>query len=178
MKRKISFVLAMLMLALAFGGCNKPAEKDGTDGKDPGKIDLSGVEIPDEHIPLVGDVTSVWFDELFAAYYPSQLDGTQEVIFSKAYFYGDAQTKQPVMCLCSKPISNISLFAVTDGVRAEELYTVEKLEPMEVIWIFPELAVQGSANIGISFSDEAGNTYSYTLAKNEAGNEVVVEPIA
>ena len=62
--------------------------------------------------------------------------------------------------------------------RAEELYTVEKLEPMEVIWIFPELAVQGSANIGISFSDEAGNTYSYTLSKNEAGNEVVGEPIA
>ena len=174
MKKKISFALALLLAATIFGGCKKQTTNEDNDGKKPGEIDLSGVEIPDKHIPLVGDVTSVWFDELFVAYYPAQLDGTQEVIFSKAYLYGDAQTKQPAMCLCSKPINDISLFAVADGVKGDELYTVERLEPMEVIWIFPELSE--NPNIGVSFTDEEGNSYSYTLAKNEAGNEVVVTP--
>ena len=173
MKKKISFALAVLLFAALLGGCKNQTTEN--DGKNPTVPDLSGIELPDKPVPLEGEVKSIWFDELFAAYYPAQLEGKQEIIFSKAYFYGDAQTKQPVMCLCSKPINDVMLFAVTDGVKGDELYKVERLEPMEVIWIFPELAE--NANIGISFSDEDGNSYAYTLAKNEAGNEVVIAPV-
>ena len=156
--------MAILLALAAFAGCvqNNTTDKNNSDGKG------------DNHVPLKGDVESVWFDDLFAAYYPAQLDGKVEVIFSKAYFYGDVQTKQPVMCLCSKIINDISLFALEDGVKGEELYKVETLAPMEVIWIFPELSE--NPNIGISFADEQGNTYSYALSKNEAGNEVVMTP--
>lgn len=167
MKRKISFALALLLLATLFGGCKKDTVEENAEG---GKVD-----IPDKHIPLEGDVKSVWFDELFAAYYPAQLDGSVEIIFSKAYVYGDEQTKQPVMCLCSDTITDVSLFKIADGVKTESLYVVDKLEPMEVIWIFPELGVQGAPNIGISFSDKEGNSYSYTLSRNEEGSEVIIE---
>ena len=173
MKKKISFALAALLLATLFCGCKNQTTEN--DEKRPVTPDLSGIELPDKPIPLEGEVKSIWFDELFAAYYPAQLEGKQEIIFSKAYFYGDAQTKQPVMCLCSKPIVDVALFSVTDGAKGDELYKVERLEPMEVIWIFPELAE--NANIGISFSDEDGNSYAYTLSKNEAGNEVIISPI-
>ncbi len=163
----------MLLLAAVLGGCKQDGTKDK--GKNPENDGSSGIGVSNGQNSSAGDEESVWFDELFTAYYPAQLEGKVEVIFSKAYLYGDAQTKQPVMCLCSKPITDISLFAVDGGIKGEELYKVERLEPMEVIWIFPELAIQGSPNIGISFLDEAGNRYSYTLCKNEAGNEVIVE---
>ncbi len=158
----------MLLFAAVLGGC----KQDGTQNKD-NKDDGQGmVGSSDEYAE---NAKSVWFDELFAAYYPAQLEGKVEVIFSKAYFYGEAQTKQPVMCLCSKPINEVFLFEVNDGVKGEILYGVERLEPMEVIWIFPELSVQENPNIGIAFFDDEGNTYSYTLSRNEEGNEVIVE---
>lgn len=166
MKKTISFALAMLLLAALLGGC----KQNGTTGAQDG----SGKDVSSQPTPGYSD--SVWFDELFVAYYPAQLEGKTEVIFSKAYFYGEAQTKQPVMCLCSKPINEVFLFEITDGVKGEILYGVEKLRPMEVIWIFPELAEQKNPDIGVSFLDEDGNSYSYTLSRNEAGNEVVVEP--
>ncbi len=162
----------MLLLAAALGGCKQNVIKDNN--KNHENDGSSGTGVSQGQNSSAGDA-EVWFDELFTAYYPAQLEGKVEVIFSKAYLYGDAQTKQPVMCLCSKPITDISLFAVDGGIKGEELYKVERLEPMEVIWIFPELATRENPNIGISFLDEAGNSYSYTLSKNEAGNEVVIE---
>ena len=157
-KKLTAFVL-VAFVAVSAAGCKK--ENDTTDGKN---------NIPDG----VEAAESVWFDDTFAVYYPEQLKDVADVIFSTVYYFGDTQTNHPAMCMCSDTVTDITLFAINEGVKGEVLYTVEKLEPMEAICIFPELADEASPNIGVGFTDKDGVRTEYSIAKNADGNAVIL----
>jgi len=122
----------------------------------------------DGPVRLEGEVTEIWFDELFGAFYPKQL---KSMVFTKQYIYGDTPSKQPVLCLCSQRITDVTVFSVEDG---EALYTVPELLPMEAVVLMVELT--DKPQYGVRFNDEAGKSYSYTLTQKTDAFEVVYTP--
>lgn len=115
----------------------------------------------------------MWFDEVFAVFYPKQLP---DLYPTRAVFYGDADTKQPPFCLCSEKITDIEIFSVTNGKRDKELMKVEYLEPMETIVLKVELSE--NPDIGIGFKDADGKKHSYGIARNADDSEVVLTKLA
>ncbi len=175
-KRKIALLLAALFLVASLSGCvtinapdlpeytsdeqQKPGQSDIPENKDDGQTDLPKF--------------SAWFDEPLAVYYPEQLKDVADILFSTMYYYGDVQTKHPAICMSSETLTEVSLFAINDGKKGDILYTVEKLEPTEALCIFPELEIEGQANIGVFFTAADGTSYQYSIAKNGEGNKVIV----
>lgn len=123
-----------------------------------------------EHTFPKGEITEIWFDEVFRAFYPKQL---KNIFFTKTYLYGEFETDQPAICLCSEKITDISLFAITNGEAGDTLYTVEALEPMESIMIQEDFFEE--PHIGIRFKSSDGTEYSYSISRNSDDSEIVLK---
>ena len=119
------------------------------------------------------DPLKMWFDELFAVFYPKQFG---DYYPTRAVLYGELDTKQPACCFCTEKITNIEIFSVSDGKYDKELMKVEYLEPTEVIILKVELSE--NADIGISFKDPKGKKHSYGIARNADSSEVVLTQLA
>ena len=177
-KTNILYIIAgavLILSVLCFVGCREQKDDTPSDEGTGGKTIDEILEEAKENGPVApeGEITEIWFDETFNAYYPKQL---KDIIFTRIYMYGELESEQPVICLCSETIEDISIFGISDGEPGEELYTVDSLEPMEAIVLQVELSE--TADIGISFTDESGNKQSYSLARNADGSEVVTTQIS
>jgi hypothetical protein len=132
---------------------------------------------PVEKNPVIeevqNDTNEMWFDEVFAAFYPKQIDTYYP---TRAVVYGELDTKQPPFCFCSEKITNIEIFSVKNGKYDKELMKVEYLEPKETIILKVELKEQ--PDIGIRFKDSNGKKYSYGIARNADSSEVVLTQLA
>lgn len=117
-------------------------------------------------------MTEIWFDDLFKAFYPKQLD---DVFPTQVYVYGDLQTTQPIMCFCSDTLYSVELSNFENGTVGETVYSIEKLEPMESLVLQTELSEQPT--LAISFKDSENNEYSYSLSRNADGSEVIAESL-
>ena len=120
-----------------------------------------------------GELTEIWFDELFRVYYPKQLEDLYPI---RAIMYGDSDTKQPPFCFCSDTITDIEIFSIADGKYDKELMQVLSLAPMETIILKVELSEQ--PDIGISFKDKNGKDYCYGIGRNADSSEVVLSEFA
>ena len=139
---------------------NEDTVLPGTD-KTVGEV-LEGLDGP---VRPQGEITEIWFDEIFGAFYPIQL---KSMVFTKQYIYGDVASKQPVLCLCSQRITDVTVFSASSG---EELYTVPELLPMEAVVLMVELS--DKPEFGVRFNDEAGKAYSYILTKHPEEQTVI-----
>ncbi|MBR5527507.1 MAG: hypothetical protein IKV97_00785 [Clostridia bacterium] len=202
MKKKIAIcLLSVLLAAVSVCGCTDKDDKTKTensntennsslediikenDGKVPGDTIIPGTDKTLDQIiaeaqqsELVipqGEITEIWFEETFKAYYPKQL---KDIVFTKMYLYGDLESNQPVICLCSEKLSEIEVFAVANGKAGDVLYTVEELLPMEAIVLQVELSEQ--PDIGMKFKDEQGKVSSYALSRTADSSEVVMTEIS
>lgn len=151
MKTKIlAIFLAALLILFVFCACKKNVPDDGP-------------------VMPEGDITEIWFDDTIRAFYPKELS---DMFFSKIYLYGEVETDQPVIFLCSEKLTEISLCAF-DGTVGEVLHTVEEMLPMEAIILQEELSEVPA--FAISFKDEKGNLHSYSVARN--GDSVALEQL-
>lgn len=189
-KRLILCLLTAALLIAAPIGCTKnetPDNAGDTDVNNPSTSfdpnmpidedtlnDLINEALKDGPILPEGDITEIWFDEIFRAFYPKQLD---DIYPTHVYVYGELDTTQPVMCFCSQEISDLEVLSYEIGAPDEEnvLYTVERLAPMEALVLQVEVGEQ--PNYLIRFrADDA--TYAYTVAQSADGNEIVLAPFA
>lgn len=166
------FSAALILLttaAVAFSsGCSKNDADNEKDNSGENQDITDNFQKDDSALPK-GDITEIWFDEVFRAFYPKQL---KDIFFTKTYFYGEFETEQPAICLCSEKITDISLFAINDGKAGETLYTVESLEPMESIMIDEQFYEE--PHIGIRFKSSDGTEYSYSISRNSDDTEIVL----
>lgn len=154
MKTKIfALVLAVLLTSLVFCACTK--------------------EIPEENNGPVmpeGDITEIWFEDTIKAFYPKTLGN---MFFTKIYLYGEVETDQPAIFLCSEKLTEISLLSLSDGVVGEALYTVDELNPMEALVLQEELSK--TPEFAISFKNENGANFVYTIEKD--GDDILLEEV-
>lgn len=145
MKTKIfAIILSVLFITLAFAGCKKTLETP---------------------VMPEGDITEIWFDDTIRAFYPKDLGN---MFFSKIYLYGQVETDQPVIFLCSEKLTELALFSVSDGDVKDQLYTVDELNPMEAIVLQEEL--DDTPKFAISYKDQKGTEHICIIEKN---NEMI-----
>lgn len=166
LRRFFAAVCAAVLCAAPISGCRhaeeaqNPSENDGVLTKD----QLEAL-LPDGPVMPEGDITEIWFDEPFAAFYPKQLD---DIYFSKMYLYGEAETSQPVVCLCSETLTDL---AVIDLASGDTLYEAASLEPMEALVL--QVLLTETPAFAVRFTDTSGSVTTCTLAANADGSEVV-----
>lgn len=172
-KLVISLLLAGLVAASLSGCTEKPVNNDEIPVPGP---DASREEW-EEYIESIGgtleinpegEITEIWFDEVFGAFYPKQL---KDIYFTKTYMYGEAETEQPVLGLCSEKLTEIKFFSVADGELSDEIFAIDELLPMEAVLLYVELSEQ--ADLAVTFKDEAGEPHTVTLSRNADDSEVV-----
>lgn len=172
-KLVISLLLAGLVAASLSGCTEKPVNNDElhVPGPDASQeewdkyFEAIGGEL---EIKPEGEITEIWFDEAFGAFYPKQL---KDIYFTKTYMYGEFETEQPVLGLCSEKITELRLFSFADGELSEELFVIDELLPMEAVLLYVEIFEE--PNYAFTFKDEAGEQHTVTLSRNADDSEVV-----
>lgn len=178
MKTKIiCLLLAALISAAALYGCSKDTPTGDNTVVPEGFTEeewnayldsLEDIEVE----PPKGDVTEIWFEETFNVFYPMQLE---DMYFTKAYVYGETETEQPAVCLCSEQITDIKLYTLENGALGEELFTLDELNPMEAILIQEDISE--TASLAVTFKDSEGAEYKYSIARNAQATEIIALPI-
>ncbi len=165
-------VLAVLLAAAALALIVVSAKDAFVSSRYEPPVEENDKDLPEKQED-VQEPFEMWFDEVFAVFYPKQLP---DLYPTRAVFYGDLDTKQPPHCLCSEKITDIEIFSVANGKRDKELMKIEYLEPMEAIVLKVELSQE--PDIGISFKDANGKKHSYGIARNADDSEVVLTKLA
>ncbi len=195
-KKILSCLLTALLLLGAAVGCtktngdpdgsldsNNPSTSgDGTDNvtdptrpiDDDALNDLINEALKDGPILPEGELTEIWFDEPFRAYYPKQLD---DIYPTNVYVYGELDTTQPVMCFCSQELYDVRVLPYENGAVNEDavLYTVEKFAPMESLVL--QIEVGEEPTVAIRFRDADGETHTYTVANTPDSDAIVLDAV-
>ena len=94
-KTNILYIIAGAILILSvvcFVGCREQKDDTPSDEGTGGKTIDEILEEAKENGPVApeGEITEIWFDETFNAYYPKQL---KDIIFTRIYMYGELESE-------------------------------------------------------------------------------------
>lgn len=176
MKNRLLCVLFAVVLCVSvfMTGCSlfEPAEPSDDENM---TLDEYIASFEDElkDVKPEGEITEIWFEKAFDAFYPKQL---KDIYFTKTYMYGDEETEQPVIGMCSEKLTEIKLCSFDGNTVGEELFAVEELSPMEALVL--RVVLSETPELAITFKDEAGAAHTCTVARNADDSMVIVTELA